>query len=182
MGTHRTAHRCLMPRQLCVERMGQSAAGMHCISRAPPARRITTAHRLKHSTHFGGGTKNPAVSGECHGAVALSYSSCALLEKPSASSDLLFSYYSGGGRSILLPPNSRRSGVGQKPGGIRGTRRRNRGRGPCVPPPRLQEVLQLVSFCFGEPPLFHPLVSPPPPPPPPLLAANVRESSGSGAG
>lgn len=53
---------------------------------------------------------------------------------------------------------------------------------PRVPPPRLQEVLQLVSFCFGEPPLFHPLVSPPPPPPPPLLAANVRESSGSGAG
>lgn len=93
-----------------------------------------------------GGTKNPAVSGECHGAVALSYSSCALLEKPSASSDLLFSYYSGGGRSILLPPNSRRSGVGQKPGGIRGTRRRNRGRGPCVPTPPCPAT-HLMRFC-----------------------------------
>lgn len=102
-----------------------------------------TSAQAQHT--FQGG-KKPSVSGECHGAVALSYSSCALLEKPSASSDLLFSYRSGGGGSILLPPNSRRSGVGQKPGGFQGTRGRNRGRGSCVPTlPCL--ATHLMRFC-----------------------------------
>lgn len=52
-----------------------------------------------------------------------------------------------------------------------------------VPPLRLQEVLQLVSFCFCEPPLLHtPGLSPPPlppPPPPPRRGSVTGESLGA---
>lgn len=48
-------------------------------------------------------------SGECHSTVVLSYFSWELLEKPSVSSNLLFSYsFRGGeeGLSIILPSNT----------------------------------------------------------------------------
>lgn len=66
-------------------------------------------HKKPRTEPLLGGRGETSGSGECHSTVVLSYFSWELLEKPSVSSNLLFSYgfWGGeGGLSILLPSNS----------------------------------------------------------------------------